>query len=309
MQTPPISLFSPITLNNGLKMPCIGYGTYKLEDSKQRVIEAIRLGYRLIDTAQLYFNEEQIGEALETLFSSGEIKRQDVFIVTKLWQDQHEDPITSLKTSLQKLKLDYVDLFLIHWPLGVMNENGIPLKRVPLHILWGNLEKAVSMGLTKSLGVSNFNAQILLDLVSYAKILPVINQVEIHPYFNQKDLVDVCRKLKIELMAYMPACKGSSALRYPELMKKHDLFKEEIILKLSKKYNKTPIQIILNWHLGKNIIPLPRSNNIEHIKENLEAIAFKMENNEYEEINSLNMNMRLSVGKDKNFSEGFEIFA
>ena len=309
MQSAPLSLFSPVTLNNGLKMPCIGYGTYKLEDPKQRVIEAIRLGYRLIDTAQLYFNEEQIGEALETLFSSGEIKREDVFIVTKLWQDQHEDPIASLKTSLKKLKLDYVDLFLIHWPLGVMNENGIPLKRVPLHILWENLEKAVSMGLTKSLGVSNFNAQILLDLVSYAKVPPVINQVEIHPYFNQKDLIDVCKKLKIGLMAYMPACKGSSALRYPELMKKHDLFKEEIIIKLSKKYNKAPIQIILNWHLGKNIIPLPRSNNIEHIKENLEAVTFRMENNEYEEIDSLNMNMRLSVGKDKNFCTGFEIFA
>lgn len=309
MQSLPISMYPPIKLNNGTNIPSIGFGTYKLEDVKQRVIDAIQCGYRLIDTAQLYYNESQIGDAIESLISSNSIKREDIYIVTKLWQDQHEDPIASLKTSLQKLKVEYVDLFLIHWPLGVMNENGVPLKKVPLHVLWRNLESAVQMGLTKSIGVSNFNAPLLLDLVSYAKVLPVINQIELHPYFNQKDLVDVCRKLHIEVMAYMPACKGSGAMRNPELMKQYDLFKENAIVNIAQKYKKSPIQVILNWHLHNGVIPLPRSNNKEHIEENIQSVVFKMEESDYKEIDMLNRNMRVSFSKDIRFCMGFEIFA
>lgn len=297
-----------LTLSNGTKMPPIGFGTYKLVDIQPRVETAIKAGYRLIDTAKLYDNEAQIGEALTKVFADNIVKREDLFIVTKLWQDDHEDPVKALKIALEKLKLSYVDLYLIHWPLGVM-ENGVPKKKVPLHILWSNMEKCVEMGLCKSIGVSNFNAQLLLDLVSYAKIQPVINQVELNPYFTQNDLVDVCKALNIKIMAYMPACKGSSAMRHKDIVEKYDLYKNELICHLANKYKRTPAQIVLNWHLHRGIIPLPRSNSDEHIKENMGSVEFEMEEKEYEAITGLNMNMRLSIGKDKNFSLGFEIFA
>ena len=297
-----------ITLSNGTKMPPIGFGTYKLVDIHPRIETAIKSGYRLIDTAKLYENEEKIGESLKKVFNENLVKREDLYIVTKLWQDDHEDPVSALKLSLSKLQLSYVDLFLIHWPLGVM-ENGVPKKKVPLHILWSNMEKCVEMGLCKSIGVSNFNAQLLLDLVSYAKIQPVINQVELNPYFTQNDLVDVCKALNINIMAYMPACKGSSAMRHKDIIEKYDLYKNELICGLANKYKKTPAQIVLNWHLNRGIIPLPRSNSDEHIKENIGCVDFEMEKEEYESITGLNMNMRLSIGKDKAFSLGFEIFA
>lgn len=302
--------YNYLTLNNSTQIPPIGFGTYKLIDIHPRIETAIKAGYRLIDTAKLYENETQIGETLQKIFSdkSMNIKREDLYIVTKLWQDDHEDPVKALKIALDKLKLSYVDLYLVHWPLGVM-ENGVPKKKVPLHILWSNMEKCVETGLCKSIGVSNFNAQLLLDLVSYAKIQPVINQVELNPYFTQNDLVDVCNSLNIKIMAYMPACKGSSAMRHKDIVEKYDLYKNEVICNLAKKYNKTPPQIVLNWHLHRGIIPLPRSNSDEHIIENFGCSDFIMEDKEYENISGLNMNMRLSIGKDKAFSLGFEIFA
>ena len=303
-----IGKFNYIDLSDGKKMPPIGFGTYKLADVEEHVTFALNNGYRLVDTAKLYNNEEQVGNALEKVLKEGKIKREQLFVVTKLWQDDHEDPETALRAALKRLKLDYLDLYLIHWPLPVF-EGETPKKKVPLHILWGKLEQCVEKGLVRSLGVSNFNVQILLDLISYAKVPPVINQVELNPYFSQEDLYNACKIMKIKLMAYMPGCNGEAAKRHPEIIEKIDLYKNEVIVSLAKKYGRTPPQIVLNWHLHKQIIPVPRSANNDHIAENLKSADFEMEKEEYEKISSLNMNLRLNRGKEKTFCPGFEIFA
>lgn len=300
--------FNPIKLNNNLFIPPLGFGTFKLVDVKKCVATAIKEGYRLFDTAKLYENEETLGEVFKEIFEEKLVKREDVFIVTKLWNDDHADPVSALKLALAKLQMQYVDLYLVHWPIGTVVKGEKPSK-VPMHVLWANMEKCVESGLCKSIGVSNFNVQLLYDLMSYCKIKPSVNQVELHPYFNQEDLVSFCELYGIKVMAFMPVAKGSSAQRYPGIVKNYDLFTNEHIVNLSKKYNKSPNQIVLNWHLHRGIIPIPRSNSDSHIIENYHSIDFTMDKADYDVINSINVNFRICTSKDKAFSLGIEIFA
>jgi aldehyde reductase len=173
-------------LNNGLWMPKVGLGTYRIKDKDTIVKAIVDVGYRHIDTAWVYENEDIVGDAIEGALekSAGKIKREDLFVVTKIWHNHYEDPEAALREQLKKLKLDYVDCYLIHWPAGFFTE-----KRVPLHVLWEKLEALVDKGLTKSLGISNFNLQLTADLLCYARHKPVCNQIELHPFVVQEDLV------------------------------------------------------------------------------------------------------------------------
>jgi diketogulonate reductase-like aldo/keto reductase len=299
------SKFEYLTLNNNTKIPPFGFGTYKLENIPEKIKFALNNGYRLIDTAKIYKNEEEVGKGInEYLSSQKEIKREDLYIVTKLWQDDHKDPVNALKESLKRLNLSYVDLYLIHWPLPNFDENTKKLeKKIPLHIVWEGMEKCVELGLTKSIGVSNFNAQLLLDLCSYAKILPVINQVEIHPLLQQKKLVKDCNYLNIKLMAYMPLVRMGEKIEG----EKFDLYTNEKILNLAKKYKQNPTCIVLNWHLHRKIIPIPKANGDEHIKDNILSLQFVMEEDEYKIIDEFDQNLRLCLSDYR--AEGFDIFA
>jgi alcohol dehydrogenase (NADP+) len=297
-----------IKLNNGYEMPLLGLGTYRLENINETVKSAIKIGYKLFDTAKLYLNEEEIGKALNECISEGLIKREELFVTTKLWQDDHEDPVGALKESLTRLQLDYVDLFLIHWPLPHIKEGKI-LKKVPLHNLWAGMEDCVNQGLTRSIGVCNFNVQLLLDLLSYCNIKPVNNQVELHPLLAQFDLVDFCHKNEISITAYNPILRGGYAVRNKQLFEKYDLFKNSLILEFSKKYQKTPAQVILNWHANRNISTIPKSGNPERQEENLKSIEFKMSGEDYEKINNLDLNLRFNISKEKEFSGGVNVFA
>ena len=287
-------------------MPTIGLGTYKLESIKDSIDKAIRMGYRLIDTAKLYQNEKEIGEAIKDLIEKKVVTRSELFIVTKLWNDDHEDPKSALKQSLSELNLDYVDLFIIHWPIGKVENNQI--KQVPLYKTWAKLEECVELGLTKSIGVSNFNVQLLLDLSSYAKIQPACNQIEIHPYLVQKNLVNFCNLNKIAVISFNPINKGSYISKIEDY-KNYDLFKNLSILSLAEKYKKTPAQIILNWHLYLGLIPVPKSSNEGRLKENLESVDFKMSENDYNLISSLDQNKRFNDPKLKSFTNYIDIFA
>jgi diketogulonate reductase-like aldo/keto reductase len=189
-----ISLQPYVTLNNGIRMPQIGLGTFLSSEAdvypivKSAILE---YGYRHIDTAMFYNNEEAIGTALQECFAQG-IKREDIFITTKLHYSEKNDVESAFKRSLQKLKLDYIDLYLIHWPIPklIVADLETPFLNTPIHKVWPILEKQVEAGLIKSIGISNFAVPMLLDLLAYAKIKPVMNQVEIHPYFIQKDFID-----------------------------------------------------------------------------------------------------------------------
>jgi alcohol dehydrogenase (NADP+) len=297
-----------INLNNGMKMPMIGLGTYKLEEINKSIKTSVKCGYRLFDTAKLYENEEALGKALNECIEEGLVTREELFVQTKLWNDDHDDPMIALKESLTRLNMSYVDSYIIHWPIGKV-ESGKLVKQIPLHKTWKKLEECVKLGLTKSIAVSNFCVALLLDLCSYADILPVTNQVEMHPYLIQQDLVEFCAMYGIVVAAYNPILRGVYVQRKTELFKEYDLFKNDKIIMLSNKYNKTPSQVILNWHVFRGVCALPKSSNATRQEENLKSIDFIMDQEDYNLVSSLNINMRFNIPKEKPFSGYINIYA
>lgn len=195
-------------LNSGYSIPAIGYGTGLLiEGCEAAVLKAIEAGYRHIDTARFYENEHLIGNVVSSLVSSKKIQRSELFLTTKVWNSLESDAETDLRASLKALQTDYVDLRLIHWPFGKIDENYV-IKQHPLHVYWKQLENCVEKGLVRSIGVSNFNCQALCDLLSFAKIKPAVNQIEVHPYLSQDRLVKFCQKQTIHVNSYCTLAKG-----------------------------------------------------------------------------------------------------
>ena len=299
--------FLRIISSNKSKMPLIGLGTHRLENVESSIRNAVKVGYRLFDTASFYKNEELVGKVLNDCINEGLVTREDLFITTKLWNDEHRDPVSALKNSLKRMKMEYVDLYLIHFPLGKIVDGKL-IKQIPLHKTWPKLEDCVSLGFARYLGVSNFQVQILIDLLSYANVVPVVNEIELHPYLCQEDLIFFCKLNKIQAIAYNCFVKGGCAMRSEDI-DKYDIFKNEIILDLSKKYEKTPAQIVLNWHLNREVCILPRSSNLERQEVNYNSYKFKMTDEEYKSISNLNCNKRFNTTKDRPFSAGIEIFA
>ena len=200
---------------------------------------------------------------------------------------------------MEKLQLSYVDLFLDHWPSSKCYNGKNNFKLISVRDLWPNMEKLVEKNLTKSIGVSNYNVQNLLIILSICKIKPVVNEVEFHPYLYQKDLKEFCDLENIKIIAYYPLIKGVNyKSRFPKIMKdkKLDLLNEEIVKNLAEKYSKTVGQIILNWHIHLGVIPIPGSSNPERMKENLAAFDFKMEDKDYDLISSLDKQFRFCDG-------------
>ena len=275
-------------LNNGIDMPYIGLGTSRINNIVDVVYNSIKDGVRLIDTAFKYGNEDQIGLGLKKALDDGLCKREDLFIIGKIWIAHRNDPEKAIKDTLQKLNLTYLDLYLDHWPSG--NDYSKPddiQKQVSIYDFWPKMEALVEKGLTRSIGVSNYNVQSLLNLLSFCKIKPVANEVEFHPYFYQENLLKFCDEENIALIAYYPLAKGNGSRIYT---KEHngamDSFKEECILNLVNKYKKTPGQIILNWEVAQGIITIPGTSNPKRMEENLGALDFKMSE---EDVKSLNI--------------------
>jgi len=304
-----------LKLNNGLEIPIMGLGTTRLrnlddankslkgddrmKDVEEVVYSSIKHGTRLIDTASKYENEVEVGKGIKKAIDEGIVKREDLFVITKMWPDEKEDPEKALKQSLERLQLSYVDLFLDHWPSGKCYNGKNNFKLISVKDMWPKMEKLVEENLTKSIGVSNYNVQNLLIVLSICKIKPVVNEVEFHPYLYQKDLKEFCDLENIKIVAYYPLIKGVNyKSRFTKIMneKKLDLLNEEIVKNLANKYGKTVGQIILNWHVHLGVIPIPGSANPERMKENLAAIDFKMEDKDYDLISSLDKQFRFCDG-------------
>ena len=304
-----------LKLNNGLEIPIMGLGTTRLrnlddankslkgddrmKDVEEVVYSSIKHGTRLIDTASKYENEVEVGKGIKKAIDEGIVKREDLFVITKMWPDEKEDPEKALKQSLERLQLSYVDLFLDHWPSGKCYNGKNNFKLISVKDMWPKMEKLVEENLTKSIGVSNYNVQNLLIVLSICKIKPVVNEVEFHPYLYQKDLKEFCDLENIKIIAYYPLIKGVNyKSRFTKIMneKKLDLLNEEIVKNLANKYGKTVGQIILNWHVHLGVIPIPGSANPERMKENLAAIDFKMEDKDYDLISSLDKQFRFCDG-------------
>ncbi|PNZ68706.1 aldo/keto reductase [Staphylococcus croceilyticus] len=262
-------------LHNGYPMPKVGLGVYKVTDEEMEtaIQAAIEDGYRAFDTAYFYGNEQALGKALK---NSG-VPREDLFITSKLWNDYqgYESTLDYFNKTLENLGVDYLDLYLIHWPC----------EKDDLYIeSYKALEKLYEEGKVKAIGVCNFKEHHLEKLMNATDIVPHINQIEVHPYFNQQELQDFCDKHDIAVTAWMP------------LMRNRGLFDDPVITKLAEQYDKTPAQIILRWHLAHNRIVIPKSKTPSRIRENHDIFDFNLELTEIAEIDSLNKNAR--QGKD-----------
>jgi D-xylose reductase len=281
------------TLNNGLEMPLIGLGSSRISNIVDVVYNSIKDGLRLIDTAFKYGNEAEIGKGLKKALDDKLCKREDLFIIGKIWIDDRRDPEAAIKRTLEKLQLDYLDLYLDHWPSGNNYANPDAPKQVPIFEFWPKMEALVDKGLTKSIGCSNYNVQSLLNLLSFCRIKPVADEVEYHPYYYQKALKDFCDKENIALIAYYPLAKGNGAKTY---IKEHngemDIFKERVVEDLVEKYNKTPGQIILNWHAVQGVIAIPGTSNPNRFKENLAALDFQIDEDEVENLGKFGKKMK-----------------
>lgn len=249
-------------LSNGVKIPCIGFGTWQTPDGKvavESVEEALKVGYRHIDTAAIYGNEESVGIAIK---NSG-IKREDIFITTKVWNtDQgYESTLKAFETSIKKLGVEYVDLYLIHWPVPKIfkdNWESVSIKT------YKALEKLYKDGKVKAIGVSNFKPHHLQNIIDNCEIFPMVNQIEINPGLNQEETIRFCRENNILLEAYSPLSTGR-------------IFEVKEMQAMAQKYNKSVAQISLRWSLEKGYLPLPKSVTPSRIKENTEIFDFELE--------------------------------
>ncbi len=269
-----------ITLNNGIKMPRLGLGVFRVENSSELVNAvkvAIKNGYRSIDGAAIYGNEEAMGEGIRQGIKEAGISREDLFITSKVWNADlgYESTIAAYEASLKRLGVDYLDLYLIHWPVeGKYKE------------AWRALEHLYKEGRVKAIGVSNFQIHHLEDLLKDAEIKPVINQIELHPYLSQKDVREFCKENDIQVEAWSPLMAGNGLLE-------NDVLKE-----IAKKYNKTAAQVVLRWDLESDVVTIPKSTNERRLIENIDIFDFSLSKDDIEKIDSLNKNLRVGPDPD-----------
>ncbi|WP_449619584.1 aldo/keto reductase [Robertmurraya sp. Marseille-Q9965] len=271
----PTSLQDTTTLHNGVKMPWFGLGVFKVKEGSE-VVEsvkaAIKNGYKSIDTAAIYQNEEGVGQGIR---ESG-IAREELFVTSKVWNsDQgYESTLQAFETSLHKLGLDYLDLYLIHWP-GQDKER--------FKATWKALEKLYKDGRVRAIGVSNFHVHHLEELLEDAEIKPMVNQVEYHPHLAQKELKSFCKKEGIQLEAWSPLKQG-------------ELLNDSTINEIAQKYGKSAAQVILRWDLQNEVVTIPKSIKEHRIIENADIFDFELSNEDMEKIDGLNKDER--VGSD-----------
>ncbi|MBK6088534.1 aldo/keto reductase [Ruminococcus difficilis] len=255
-----------IKLNNGIDFPVIGIGTFMLapKDAENSTREALKMGYRMVDTANAYVNERAVGRGVK---DSG-LKREEVFISTKLWPSEYENP-NAVDETFERLGVNYVDLLFIHQPAG----NWLAGYR--------QLEKAYKEGKAKAIGISNFEGKYIEELQTKWEIVPQFIQVEAHPYFTQKELRKTLDKYGIRLMSWYPLGHGDKSL-----------MEEPVFAELGKKYGKTPAQIILRWHTQMGFVVIPGSKNVAHIKDNLDILDFALTDYEMAQIATLDKDQR-----------------
>lgn len=253
-----------VTLSNGVKMPILGYGVYQVtqEECERCVMDALKVGYRLLDTAQSYFNEEQVGS---TIKKSG-VPREDIFLTTKVWLEHYgyEQTKASVLESMRKLQTDYLDLVLLHQPFS------------DTYGAYRALEELYEEGKIRAVGISNFYVDRMVDFASFNRIKPMVNQVEINIYNQQKELKKWADKYGIQLEAWAPFGEG-----------RRGIFNDPVIAEIASKYHKTAAQVMLRWNIQRGVVVIPKSTHIERMKENFDVFDFALTNEDMSAISSL----------------------
>ncbi|KAL0132764.1 hypothetical protein PUN28_000478 [Cardiocondyla obscurior] len=288
---------------NGYEVPIFGLGTWKPESGTitQTIKDAIDVGYRHFDCAHVYGNEKEIGTAIHAKIAEGVVKREDLFITSKLWNTFHRPALVepAIKQTLADFNLDYIDLYLIHWPFGFKEGKEIfPTSADGKVIItdedyldtWKAMENVLSKGLTKNIGVSNFNSEQLSRLLENATVKPVTNQVECHPYLTQKKLSDFCKEREILITAYSPL--GSPKRPWG---KPNDpvVLEDKNLSKLGQKYNKSPAQILIRYQIERGHIVIPKSASKSRLAQNIDVFDFKLSPEDIAYIDSLDCNQRV----------------
>ena len=256
-----------MTLNNGIQMPQEGFGVFQIPDvveCERVVYDAIKTGYRLIDTAAAYMNEEAVGKALKKAIEKGIVTREELFITTKVWVQDIRTEQTSydaLKTSLQKLDLPYVDLVLLHQAMG------------DFFAAYRGLERAYKEGLTRAIGVSNFFPFMLANFCENVETIPAVNQIELHPFFTQEDALAVMKEYGVVPQVWAPLAEG-----------KHGIFSDPELATIGDKYGKTPAQVALRWNIQRSVSILPKFTHVECMEQNLDVWDFELTEQEMQQI-------------------------
>lgn len=254
-----------VKLNNGIEMPILGFGVFQIQDQtqcEQCVYDAIQAGYRLIDTAASYMNEEAVGKAIKR---SG-VKREELFITTKLWLEDagYENTKLAFEKSLSKLQLDYLDLYLIHQPFG------------DVYGSWRAMEELYKQGKIRAIGVSNFQPDRLIDLILHNEVVPAVNQVETNPFCQQIESAKIMEEYNVQIEAWAPFAEG-----------KNNMFQNEVLVEIANKYDKSVAQIILRWLTQRGVVVIPKSVRKERMEENLNVFDFELSQEDMERIATL----------------------
>lgn len=260
-----------VILNNGVEMPILGFGVFQMNDPKeceQAVYDALMAGYRLIDTAASYLNEEAVGRAIKR----SDVPREELFITTKLWvQDAgYESTKKAFAKSLERLQLDYLDLYLIHQPYG------------DVHGSWRAMEELYREGKVKAIGVSNFHPDRLIDLIIYNEITPAVNQVETHPFNQQVESAQFMKENNVQIQSWGPFAEG-----------KNDIFQNEVLVSIAEKHNQSVAQVILRWLTQRGVVVIPKSVHKERIIENFNIFDFELSQEDMEKVSTLDTKQSL----------------
>ncbi|XP_050363733.1 NADP-dependent D-sorbitol-6-phosphate dehydrogenase-like [Argentina anserina] len=293
-----------IALNSGFKMPVLGLGVWRMEGKEIRdlIINSIKLGYRHFDCAADYKNESEVGEALAEAISTGLVKREDLFITTKLWNSDHGHVLEACKDSLKKLQLDYLDLYLVHFPVATkhtgvgatgsaLDEEGVLEidTTISLETTWHAMEDLVYNGLARSIGISNYDIFLTRDCLAYSKVKPAVNQIETHPYFQRDSLVKFCLKHGISVTAHTPL--GGAAAN-TEWFGSVSALDDPVLKNLAEKYNKTVAQVALRWGIQRHTVVIPKTSKLERLKENFQVFDFEISKEDMDLIKKVDKKLR-----------------
>lgn len=291
-----------LKLNTEAQMPIIGLGTWKSKSGEtyQAVRWAIKLGYKHIDCASAYGNEAEVGQAISDAIKEGDIKREDLFVTSKLWNDSHlpADVIPALEKSLRDLQLEYLDLYLIHWPVASKkdSEEPVSLSEIPLEMTWNEMIKAKKQSLTRAIGVSNFGIKNLELLKKNTEEIPSVVQVECHPYLCQEKLLEYCKNNMIVMTAYSPL-GSKDRPQTLQHQQEPELLTNPTIIAIAEKNKSTPAQILLAFHIQRGVAVIPKSVHHERLSENISSLNVELDSEDMQKIANLNQDYRFIDGK------------